>query len=115
MASRHIRRPAGDLVVQVTTPLDEFRDERTHLLTMFFTVGPLALAAALAGGYFVAHGALSPLERIVTAAEQISAEHIDQRIDIANPDDELGRLARTLNRMLDRLQFAIGNMRRCRT
>ncbi|HEX3870999.1 MAG TPA: ATP-binding protein [Pirellulales bacterium] len=112
LASERTRGPAGDLVVQVMTPLDVYREEQTHLLAMFFTVGPLALVAALAGGYLLALSALSPLARMVATVEQINAECIEQRIDVANPDDELGRLARTLNRMLDRLQFAIDGMRR---
>ncbi len=112
LASRRTWAPTGDVIVQVLAPLKEYRDERSHLLAMFFSVGPLTLAISLLGGYLLARGALSPLERIVAAAEQITAKCIDQRIEVANKDDELGRLARTLNSMLDRLQFAIDDMRR---
>jgi heavy metal sensor kinase len=45
-------------------------------------------------------------------ATQISAERLNQRIDVDNPDDELGALAQTLNQMIERLERSFTEMQR---
>src|SRR5260370_15687050 len=46
------------------------------------------------------------------AADQITATRLDRRIDVTNTDDELGRLARTLNGMIARLERSFEEVRR---
>jgi heavy metal sensor kinase len=84
---------------------------RAMLQTMLIA-GPLALLAALVGGYFLARRSLAPVDRMATTAEQITGMRLDARIEVENPDDELGHLARTFNSMLDRLQRAVDELRR---
>ena len=45
-------------------------------------------------------------------ANRITATDLHQRVEVLNPNDELGRLARTFNALIDRLQNAIEEMRR---
>ena len=71
---------------------------------MLLLAGPLALAAALGGGYLLARTALAPVDRMAAAADQITATRLDRRLEAPHPDDELGRLARTLNGMIARLE-----------
>jgi heavy metal sensor kinase len=47
---------------------------------------------------------------MTSAANKIDARGLDQRLEIANREDELGRLAQTLNHMLDRLQRSFSQM-----
>jgi heavy metal sensor kinase len=49
---------------------------------------------------------------MTTAARRIEAEHLAQRLDGAEVNDELGRLARTLNEMLARLESRFEQVRR---
>jgi signal transduction histidine kinase len=44
------------------------------------------------------------LDSISRQAAELDPGHLDERIRIVNPDDEIGRLAGTLNSMLDRIQ-----------
>ena len=49
---------------------------------------------------------------MATRAEEITADRLDQRLPIGNPQDELGHLARIFNNVLDRLQQSFDQLRR---
>ena len=67
---------------------------------------PLTLAAATAGGIFLARRALTPMDRITRAVQRLNAQDLRQRLNLNLPDDEVGRLAQTFDVMLDRLENA---------
>lgn len=73
---------------------------------------PLALALAAFGGYYLARRALSPVERMARRAKEISAERLAARIDVENPDDELGLLAQAFNETLTRLEGSFEQLKR---
>lgn len=112
VASRRAEGPHGNYLVQATMSLVPNHEELRAVLMTLLTAGPLAIVAALAGGYFLARRALAPVDRMATTADQISGTRLDTRIEVVNPDDELGHLARTFNSMLDRLQRAVEELRR---
>jgi two-component system, OmpR family, heavy metal sensor histidine kinase CusS len=112
LMGRLVPGPDGPLVVQAATSLTSIDQELTELLTVLLLSGPLALIGALGGGYVLARKALAPVDRIVQTADQITATRLDQRIDVRDSDDELGRLARTLNGMIARLERSFEEVRR---
>jgi heavy metal sensor kinase len=112
LMNRLVPGPDGPLVVQAATPLASIHQELTELLTVLLLAGPLALVCALGAGYVLARQALRPVDRMVHTAEQITATRLDQRIDVTNKEDELGRLARTLNGMIARLERSFEEIRR---
>lgn len=67
---------------------------------------PIVLVLSAAGGLFLANRALSPVTIITDTAQQISAADLSQRLPLDLPKDEIGRLARTFDAMLDRLDRA---------
>jgi signal transduction histidine kinase len=73
----------------------------------------LALVAGLsvALGWFIAGRALRPLRTITTAARQISATSLSERLALAGPRDELTELADTFNGLLARLEAAFNAQR----
>jgi len=73
---------------------------------------PAALVIVGVTGYFVARRALRPVASMARRAETISAEHLNQRLEIANPDDELGHLGRAFNETLLRLEQSFGQLKR---
>jgi heavy metal sensor kinase len=107
-----VRGPSGSLTVQVARSLELVQHELNELLFTFFIAGPLSLLGAVGGGYLLARRALAPVDKMRRAADQITADRLSRRIDIANPDDELGALARTLNAMMARLENSFSEMRR---
>jgi heavy metal sensor kinase len=102
----------GLLVAQVAATLAPVEHELSELLAVLLLAGPLALAGALGGGYLMARKALAPVDRMAAAADQITATRLDRRLEVPNPDDELGRLARTLNGMIARLERSFEEIRR---
>jgi heavy metal sensor kinase len=60
----------------------------------------------------LARQALAPVERMAATADEITATQLDRRLHVPNPDDELGRLARTLNGMIARLERSFEEVRR---
>jgi heavy metal sensor kinase len=112
LMGRLIPGPDGPLVVQAATSLASIDQELTELLTVLLLSGPLALVCALGGGYVLARKALAPVDRMVQTADQITAARLDRRIEVTKTDDELGRLARTLNGMIARLERSFEEIRR---
>jgi heavy metal sensor kinase len=81
------------------------------LLLVLAIAYPVTLAAASAGGAFLAGRALSPIDSLTKRAKKITAEDLSARLDSNLPDDEVGRLARTLDEMIARLDEAFRRQR----
>ncbi|MGE5195292.1 MAG: histidine kinase dimerization/phospho-acceptor domain-containing protein, partial [Deltaproteobacteria bacterium] len=112
IVTRQAAGPGGTLVVQVARSLEAFDHELAELLMALLVAGPVAFVLTTGGGYFLARRALLPVERMTAAANEIDAAKFHQRLEVVNPDDELGKLAGTLNGMLDRLERSFDEMRR---
>jgi heavy metal sensor kinase len=65
---------------------------------------PAALLFAGMGGYWLAARGLRPIDRITRMARTINTQDLTRRIRYDGVNDEVGRLARTFDSMLDRLQ-----------
>ena len=66
---------------------------------------PVTLILAGGGGVFLLRRALKPVEQITDAAREIEENDLSRRIRVSTKD-ELGRLASTLNLMIERLEKA---------
>ena len=86
----------------------EFRE----LLSVMLLGFPVALALAGLGGYALARRALAPIDGMALRAEQISADRLNERLPVENPEDELGHLARAFNGTLSRLEESFEQLRR---
>jgi len=87
--------------------------ERFWQLVLGLLVGlPLALGLAGFGGYYLARRTLSPVERMARRAREINAERLGARIDVENPADELGLLAKAFNETLARLERSFEQLKR---
>jgi signal transduction histidine kinase len=89
------------------------REETLHrLFVEFLVAGPIALVLASLAGYGVAAAALRPVESMRRRAAAITATTAGTRLPLPGSHDEIGRLAETLNEMLDRLEGALEHERR---
>ncbi|MGE0352899.1 MAG: sensor histidine kinase [Gemmatimonadales bacterium] len=77
-------------------------------------VGGVVVSVALATllGWWLAGQTLAPVGAMAEAAEAITAQRPGDRLPVANPHDELGRLGRRFNALLDRLDGALAQQRR---
>lgn len=79
--------------------------------TFLFIALPLA-ALSLAGGYFVASRALSPIRSLSRLTGRIiETGSLDERIPTAGTRDELDELARRFNQMLERIAALVSGIR----
>jgi two-component system, OmpR family, sensor kinase len=98
--------PPGEILLagrSIGPELDELR--RAALLLA--GVGGLILALGLAGGWWLAGRAIHPINDISAAAAKIAAGDLSQRINLADTENELGRLGTVLNSTFDRLGAAL--------
>ncbi|HWQ12923.1 MAG TPA: ATP-binding protein [Roseiflexaceae bacterium] len=100
----HERQIVGAL--QVGVALTGIEETMAALLRVLLVLAPATLLAASGGGWFLANRALTPIDQITRTARRISAENLSGRIGLQGPDDEIGRLARTFDSMLARLEAA---------
>ncbi len=74
------------------------------LIELAVTAGALVLAVA--AGWWLVRLGLRPLEDVERTADSIAAGNLDQRVPGADEPTEVGRLARALNVMLERIEAA---------
>jgi heavy metal sensor kinase len=95
----------------VATSLGEV-EAAAHRLTLLLLIGiPVGVAVAAAGGWWLARKALRPVAVMTEEASAIGASRLGDRVEVPPTMDELGRLAVTLNAMLDRLQRGVEQQR----
>jgi signal transduction histidine kinase len=70
-----------------------------------------AFLVAAAGGWFGGRRALRPLTRMAEEASGLSTREGAIRLHVPHPDDELGRLGRAFNALLERLSGALQRQR----
>lgn len=104
--------PSGSLYeIVVSQSLGTLSEELEKLREIFFLVVPLALAMAGFGGWLLARKSLAPVVAMSEQARRISAQNLEERLPVANPQDELGRLAITFNDLLARLSGSFSQQR----
>ncbi|MEO8658305.1 MAG: ATP-binding protein [Bryobacteraceae bacterium] len=102
---------AGAYRVVVAERMDSMLAELALLRRTLSVLVPLAVALAALVGYLLARKSLQPVVAMSNAADRIGSSNLAMRIEVANPRDELGGLARTFNRLLDRLQASFERQR----
>ena len=66
----------------------------------------VALLVSAFGAYFLAGAALGPVEAVSRAAGEMGEDDLSERLPVANPGDEIGRLTIAINGLLSRLEAA---------
>jgi two-component system sensor histidine kinase MprB len=112
----HVRvftAPAGrGQAVQAVRSLEEIDRTLSRLAVVLILVSAAGIALAALLGWLVARTAVSPVARLTSAAEHVAeTRDLSRRID-AGRDDELGRLARAFDTMLEALDGSVRAQRR---
>lgn len=116
-----IERPAGDgppervlavpvevgrnrLALMTSLPLARRQLTLSRFRDAMLVGVPIALLLATLGGYLLARTALAPVDAMSGRVRAIEAGTLAERLPDPGTRDELGRLARTFNGLLDRLE-----------
>jgi heavy metal sensor kinase len=104
VASKRVTVNSNELTVHVVEPLRDLLSS-LHELTFYFALLVfIALLLTATAGYWISRRALAPVEQIRRQADAIDPTDLTARLQVPRIDDELGRLAGTLNSMLSRIE-----------
>lgn len=98
-------------VVVAGSSLSELDESLRSLASLLLLVGVAAGLFSLVGGWWLAGRALAPVDMLTREAEAIGMSELDRRLPEPRRLDELGRLARTLNAMLARVETGVQRQR----
>ena len=106
-----VRAQDQTMVAVVGQSLEDRDRALSDLAGVLAVGGPVALLLAAFAGYGLTGAALRPVEAMRRRAEQLSANDLGARLPSAGGHDEFGRLGRTLNEMLARVESAVDRER----
>ena len=100
--------PIGTFVVSIFMA-DEREQVEDAVRVIAMVAGGVLLLGSIAA-FSIVGRVLAPIRELRDAARSVSGTQMDQRIQVEG-SDEVAELARTFNRMLDRLEVAFGSQR----
>ncbi|TDD67501.1 HAMP domain-containing protein [Jiangella aurantiaca] len=101
-----VRQADPQRVLVVGAPAEAVETARERLFLVLFIAAPLLVVVLAAAGWLVARAALRPVDLLTREAAAISTLEAERRLPAVAGDDEIARLARTLDDMLGRLRVA---------
>lgn len=103
---RVLIRRDGDRAVVVAGALDDIDESIATLAGVLVVMVPLLVVALAAVLWWLVGRTLAPVEAIRSEVAAIGGSALDRRVPVPPGDDEIARLARTMNDMLDRVDGA---------
>jgi heavy metal sensor kinase len=109
-----IHHLGNDIAVTVRLAISEgpLWREFWEMVTILGIGLPVTVLLVAFTGYLVAARALKPVDSMAQRAAQITAEQLNERLQIENPNDELGQLGTAFNATLARLEHSFDQLRR---
>ncbi len=100
------RARSGDVLIVVGHSTEQVARTISSASLLLAVAVPLALAALATAVWLSVSRALRPVEEMRREAASITSAHLHRRLAVTPGDDEIPRLATTLNQMLDRIDAA---------
>jgi len=111
--TRHHRLPGGRLVmVRLGVSEEPYWREFWEMVGILAIGLPVIVVFVFIAGRLLAARALKPVEVMAKRAAEITADRLNERITIKDPDDELGQLGTAFNATLARLESSFAQLRR---
>jgi signal transduction histidine kinase len=112
VTARRVTSDEGTLFVYAAATLEQVDDTIGTVNKVLGLGVPLLLAAVGLTSWLVTGRALRPVETMRAEVAEITSHDLERRVAEPASQDEIGRLARTMNGMLDRLQQGSDRQRR---
>lgn len=110
--TRRIDTVGGPRTLAVGMNVDDVNDSVQILLSSLAVAIPLVTVLLALLVHWLTGRALAPVETIRTAVAEIRGADLDRRVPTPQSQDEIARLAHTMNEMLDRVEDATERQRR---
>jgi len=107
-----VSSPRGRLTIFVASSLESAAESMTQVKRNLMISLPILIALVGLTSWYIVGRALRPVEAIRAQVADISFSGLEKRVPEPALKDEIGRLARTMNAMLDRLQASSDRQRR---
>ncbi len=102
--SRRVTASGTPVTIHVGASLEDVDGAARVLVRSMLVALPLVLALLGVLVWTLVGRTLAPVDGIRASVDAIGATRLDRRVPEPGTDDEIGRLARTMNSMLDRLE-----------
>ncbi|MDQ1466532.1 MAG: hypothetical protein QOH10_947 [Actinomycetota bacterium] len=112
VVAQRVETPTGRVTVYAGDSIETAADATRHLATLLGFGLPLLVGIVAVTTWRVTRRALRPVEAIRAEVAAIGEADLHRRVPAPPTDDEVGRLARTMNAMLARLDDAADRQRR---
>lgn len=112
LLSRQVDGPDGPVVIHVAATLDDIDDSIAALRrSLLVAIPTVSIVFGLLTWWLVGR-TLRPVEAIRAEVSAIGGSDLDRRVPVPAGDDEIARLARTMNEMLERVDHAAQRQQR---
>ena len=98
--------------IRVSRSISPTVDTLKKIKIIIFITTPLFIFFATLSSLFLARRALAPIDSVTKTASEIEKGDLSRRIKIPIANDEIGRLARTFNKMIARLEDTFNREKR---
>lgn len=104
--ARPVATPDGPAVILVAASLGDVEESTATLITSLVVAVPLIVVLLALAIWWLIGRTLAPVEAIRAEVSDIGATELHRRVPQPSGNDEIARLARTMNAMLDRVEGA---------
>lgn len=94
----------GSVYIQIVKDMSNEYDFMEILFAVMAVADFIGIIVSIILGYIISKRMLKRIDDITKTAENISINNLRERIEVKAADDELTRLSKTFNKMIDRLQ-----------
>jgi two-component system, OmpR family, sensor kinase len=98
------REEAAEAPDAYEPPEEIAADTRNEIIVTMVVVAPLAVLLASVAAFWLTRRIVRPIDEVVRAASEMSAEDLHRRLPVPRGDDELAALIRSLNDLFARLE-----------
>jgi signal transduction histidine kinase len=99
------------VIIAVGTPTDSLSSARTRGRVTLLIVTPLIAVALGVGAWVLVGATLRPVTELADEAARLSSDEPGRRLPVPPHDDEVARLARSLNGLLEQVEAALRHQR----
>lgn len=104
MTTTAITVPTGKQLILVAAPVRSVRSADAILRSQLLAFAPLVTIVAAGMLWLIVRRSLRPVDGLRSEVDAISARDLTKRVTAPPVNDEIGRLARTMNALLNRVQ-----------
>ncbi len=110
--SRIVPTSQGRAVLHVGTTFDVVNETTATLVGTLGVLLPVVVALVGVIVWWLVGRTLQPVEAIRSEVDEIGSSDLHRRVPVPPHDDEIGRLAHTMNRMLERVEASVDRQKR---